>query len=101
MEPLPKTRAVRSLVRPSTEELGQSAAPPEIGPGARPPSWGTFLLLLLGKIYFAKDFLLPVVLALLFAMTVRPLVYALERRGLPTPVPAVLFILVTGASLGG
>jgi predicted PurR-regulated permease PerM len=104
MEPSAKSLTASSLVRPSAVQrhpLTPDKPTAEIGAGARAPLWGTFLLLLLGAIYFAKDFLLPVVLAALFAMTVRPVVYALERRGLSTPVTAVLIMLVTVAVLAG
>src|SRR5262249_150829 len=63
------------------------------------PLWGTFLLLLLGALYFGKEFLLPVVLAALFSMTVSPVAHALERRGLPTPVTAVLIMALTVLAL--
>src|SRR5207249_12327917 len=77
--PLPNERPKQL---PAKEAPG-SAAP--AGARLRIPVWGTFFLLLLGALYFGKDFLLPVVLAALFAMTIRPLVDTLKRWVLPAP----------------
>lgn len=58
---------------------------------------GVFLLLLVGAIYYARGFVLPLVLAVLISLTFMPLVRWLARRGIPPAVPAALLVL----SLGG
>ena len=59
---------------------------------------GIFLIALVGLLYFAKDFLLPVILAFLFALTLSPIVRYLQRRGIaPVFSALVLVILLLGA----
>ncbi len=57
---------------------------------------GTFVILLIGALYYARSFILPFVLALLLALTVAPLVRYLARLGIPAIVSAVLLIGVLG-----
>ena len=54
---------------------------------------GIFLVLLVGLVYFARDFLLPVVLAFLLALTLSPIIRFLQRRGVAPPVSAMLVVL--------
>jgi predicted PurR-regulated permease PerM len=63
---------------------------------------GIFLILLIGLLYFAKDFLLPVSLAFLLAFVLSPVVRSLRKRGVPEAVSALLlvFTLLTGLGLG-
>ena len=44
---------------------------------------GIFLIALVGLLYFAKDFLLPVLLAFLFALTLSPIVRSCSGAALP------------------
>lgn len=63
---------------------------------------GIFLLSAAGTLYFARDLFLPIVIAVLLALTVRPLVRGAERLGVPPSVSA--FVLVAAAActlLGG
>lgn len=62
---------------------------------------GVFLIGLFAVVYFARAVLLPIVLALLFALTLRPVVRALHRRGVPYAVSAVGLIAGLGAAAGG
>lgn len=55
---------------------------------------GTFLILLTGLLYFASGFFLPLVLALLFGLVLRPVVRRLDRNGVPPGVSAVALVLV-------
>jgi predicted PurR-regulated permease PerM len=54
---------------------------------------GTFVILLIGALYFARAFFLPVMLALLITLTFSPLVRYLRHRGIPSVVSAVLIVL--------
>jgi predicted PurR-regulated permease PerM len=54
---------------------------------------GTFVILLIGALYFARAFFLPVMLALLITLTFSPLVRYLRHRGLPSVVSAVLIVV--------
>ena len=69
------------------------------------PRWaviGIFLLLSLAAIASARDFLMPVILAFLLALVFTPLRRSLNRIGVPSPVCAVLVLVVltTGIGLG-
>lgn len=51
------------------------------------------LVLGIGALYFAKDVVLPLALAVLAALTLSPIVRALARRGLPSPLTAPVIVL--------
>lgn len=55
---------------------------------------GIFLILFLGFIYFARDFVLPVVIAFLLALTLSPIVRFLQKRGVAPPFSALVIVLV-------
>lgn len=55
---------------------------------------GIFLILLMGFIYFARDFLLPVVIAFLLALTLSPIVRFLQKRGVAPPFSALVIVLI-------
>lgn len=65
---------------------------------------GTFLLVLIGALYYARTLFLPLILALLLTLTLMPAVRYFARRGIPPGFSALLFVLVVagvafGASL--
>ncbi|MGR3484801.1 MAG: AI-2E family transporter [Paracoccaceae bacterium] len=63
---------------------------------------GLFVIAALGAIYFARVVLLPLVLALLIALTLRPVTRLLQRIGVPTSVSAVVLIFgIGGAMIAG
>ncbi|MDX9972028.1 MAG: AI-2E family transporter [FCB group bacterium] len=62
---------------------------------------GLMVLAVLYTVYFAKPFLLPIVLATLFTLLLRPFVRALARVHSPEPVGAALVILALLGALGG
>jgi predicted PurR-regulated permease PerM len=62
---------------------------------------GTFVILLVGALYYAREFFLPLILASLLTLTFRPLARELHRRGIPGAAIAVLFVVVlAGAVIG-
>jgi predicted PurR-regulated permease PerM len=66
---------------------------------ASPASAGLFLLAAIYTLYFARSFLLPIVLAGMLALLLEPLVRGLRRRlRIPLPLGAGLVLV---ASLGG
>jgi predicted PurR-regulated permease PerM len=69
-------------------ELGQSLR------AIRISVTGLFLIALVGLVYFARDFLLPVVLAFLFALTLSPIVRFLQRRGIWPSITALILVLL-------
>lgn len=79
-------------------------APSYSGPGmpslVRVSIVGMFLISLAVALYFAKDFIMPVVLAFLFALTLTPIVRFLGKRGIPAALSATLLVIVTSAGLG-
>src|SRR5215212_10946893 len=63
---------------------------------------GVFIIALVGLIYFARDFLLPVFLAFLLALTLSPIVRYLQKRGIAASLSAlVLVLLVLGIFSAG
>jgi predicted PurR-regulated permease PerM len=82
----------------------EPAPPLEIVAGRAPMSKavsmsivGTFLILSMGALYYARSFFLPVILAFLLTLIVEPLVRGLSRHG----VPSILSVAVAIALLGG
>lgn len=61
---------------------------------------GIFLILAIGLLYFAKDFLLPVSLAFLLALVLSPVVRGLRRRGVPEALSALLLVAVVLSGIG-
>ncbi len=62
---------------------------------------GSFLILLCGALYLGRALFLPIILALLLALTFMPIVRNLARRGIPPAVSAVLLVAaIGGVSLG-
>ena len=55
---------------------------------------GIFLIMLVGLVFFARDFLLPVVLAFLLALTLSPIVRFLQKRGVAPPISALFIVLI-------
>ncbi|WP_238366843.1 AI-2E family transporter [Mesobacterium pallidum] len=54
---------------------------------------GIFLILFVASLILARDFLMPIVLALLLSLVFAPLRRALERTGLPSALAATLIVL--------
>ena len=55
-----------------------------------------------GVAYFARDLMLPLTLAFLLALTLRPIVRYFERRGVPATISAtVLVAIVIGTFASG
>ena len=57
---------------------------------------GTFLLAMFTATYFARDVLLPIVLAILLTLTLRPAVRGMQRLRIPPGISAVLLMLTIG-----
>lgn len=78
------------------------AAPPPAGPGGDPLlRWsvaGILLLLSVFSLAYARDFLMPVVLAFMLTMVFSPVRRFLERRGIPCGVSA---LIIVGVLVGG
>src|SRR5574337_178029 len=53
---------------------------------------GLFMLAVLYTLYFARPVLLPIALALLFALVLRPLVRALQKLRLPEALAAAIVV---------
>lgn len=64
------------------------------------PQVGTFVLLAIAALYFARPLLLPLVLAVLFNLLLSPGVRALRRIGLPLPLGAAVVLLCALSVLG-
>jgi predicted PurR-regulated permease PerM len=63
---------------------------------------GLFLIALVGLVYFARDFLLPVVIAFLLALTLSPIVRFLQKRGISPGFSALVLVIlmVSGFAAG-
>lgn len=91
---------------PEVPGESEQTPPAPAVPRAPPvPGWaiiGIFLLLLLGAVALARNFLLPVVLALMLTLVFMPLRRWLNRLGVPSWVCALLVVLgLGGGILGG
>jgi predicted PurR-regulated permease PerM len=62
---------------------------------------GLFVLALLYTLFFARAFLLPIVLAVLFDFLLSPVIRLLKRARIPEPVGAALVLLALLGALGG
>ncbi len=60
---------------------------------------GIFIIVLFAATFFARDLLLPLVLAILIVMTLSPIVRSLEKLGIAPAVTAVALIVVISAIL--
>ncbi len=62
---------------------------------------GIFLIAVFAVLYFARDFILPILIALILALTLRPIVRFLARRRVPAVVTTFILMvgLVAGAAL--
>ena len=58
---------------------------------------GTFLILSIGALYYARGFFLPVILAVLLTFILEPLVRVLARRGIPSAMSVVLLVALLGS----
>lgn len=65
-------------------------------------AFGILLMMVTGALFFGRDFFLPIVLAILFGLVLRPIVRGLARRHIAPAVSAAVLVLglVTGGGLG-
>lgn len=92
-------QADRPAVSPARDAL---EGPDEVA-SARCCGWaqvGTFVLLAIAALYFARPVLLPLVLAVLLNLLLSPGARALKRIGLPLPLGAAVVMLAVLAALG-
>jgi predicted PurR-regulated permease PerM len=57
---------------------------------------GLLLIAAIAAVYFARDFLLPAVFAFFIAVTLRPLVRSLSRRGIPAWATTAAIVIAAG-----
>jgi predicted PurR-regulated permease PerM len=70
--------------------------------GIRVSLIGSFIIMLLGGIYFAKEILLPVALAFMLTLTLSPVVRYLAKFRIPESLSALVIVLtVVGGSVAG
>lgn len=79
---------------PGTEDLGPDRPRIYLPKAVSVSIIGTFVIVLTGAIYYARDFFLPLLLALLVAMTFMPMVRYFARRGVPAAASAVVLVLL-------
>ena len=75
------------------------APPPPISKAVSISVVGTFIILSMGALYYARAFFLPVMLALLLTLVLEPLVRALGRRGIPSILSVVVVITLLAGGL--
>ncbi|WP_437344129.1 AI-2E family transporter [Mesorhizobium marinum] len=61
---------------------------------------GIFILTGIYALYFARDFVMPVVLAFLLALMLTPIVRFLKKRGMPEALSATLLVLLSVGAIG-
>lgn len=57
-------------------------------------------LMVIYSLYIGREFLTPIVLAFLLALTLTPVVRFLSKRSVPSPLSATLLIMVTAGAIG-
>jgi predicted PurR-regulated permease PerM len=62
---------------------------------------GSFAILTCASLYFARDLIVPLVLALLIYLTLMPLVRFLSLRGIPEFVSATVLVVAIALGVGG
>lgn len=95
-------QALQAELSPSRQPVDK-AAPTGAVEVARDPDVilkGLFLLAIFYTFYFARDVLLPVVLALLLTLIFSPAVRVLNKLRLPEPVGAAVVVVALVAALG-
>ena len=78
------------MVRPTDSRLHTGLF---VGRTVTVPLVGIFLILLIGALHYAQHFVIPIVLAVLLALTFSPIVSALARRGIPSVVSAFSIVV--------
>jgi predicted PurR-regulated permease PerM len=87
--------------------MSEPTLPPEVNPEqpsatpgiVRVAIVGTFLILAVGAMYYARSFFLPLALALLVTLAFAPLVRTLAHRGIPAAVSAIMLVIALGGGL--
>lgn len=91
-----------------TPQIPIASPPPDENEAPRPwPHWPTiitliFVLLLLYTLYFARDLVMPILLAVVLTLIFTPIMRVLARLRVPEPVAAgaIVLLLLTGLGLG-
>ena len=60
-----------------------------------------FLLAMVYALYFGRDFVMPVTLAFLLALTLTPIVRFLRKRGIPEGISATLLVVLSVLAIAG
>ncbi|HZP89187.1 MAG TPA: AI-2E family transporter [Burkholderiales bacterium] len=87
-----------------TESTAPPPESPDVPAAANGVCWACkslFLLALIPAFYFGAPLLLPIVLAVLFNLLLSPAVRAFKRMGLPSPLGALLVLVVVLAIIVG
>jgi predicted PurR-regulated permease PerM len=99
LEPLRSITPEDDLPKPNLKRLRDALGGPF---GVRNVSLtGLFILAAFYTLYFARSFLLPIVLALLLSLLLSPLVRLLRKLRLPEPLGAGIVLLALLGALGG
>ncbi|HEY0838225.1 MAG TPA: AI-2E family transporter [Azospirillum sp.] len=85
------TNRIEDTPEPATEPLPPAAHPQS---PARVAVVGLFVLAILYTVYFGRDVLLPICLALILSWLLRPLVRGLYRLGVPEGLGAALMVIL-------
>jgi len=62
---------------------------------------GIFIMTSIYALYFARDFVMPVVLAFLLSLMLRPIVRFLKKRGIPEGLSATLLVVLAVIAVAG
>ncbi len=101
--PMPLREAAGSeagLAAPQAPEADE-ASPDKL---ATKPNWatiGTFLILLMGAVYFAQDVIVPCILAFFLALVLSPVLRFASRNGIPAGVTAGVLVIAAAAMIAG
>lgn len=104
-EDLPDLAGGRTASSATNEPIASESIVPGIdisSPAVRVSVVGSFIILLTGAIYLAKDILLPIALAFMLTLTLSPVVRFLARYRIPEALSSLAIVLaVIGGSATG
>jgi len=92
--------ALRADVEATEPEAEASHRTLVLDKSARALLFGIFFIAAGACLYFARDFLLPVTLAFLFALVLSPVVRWLRKHGVPSGVGAVVLVVAALGAIG-
>jgi predicted PurR-regulated permease PerM len=85
----------------SPEDISPESAPPKVSGSIALSVHLCAIVLVCAALYFGRDLVLPIILAILVSLTLIPVVRWLDRRGIRPPLSAMALVASLALILGG